>query len=200
MDQEILVNPRVEDGKSLIALLTRDQFDVSVATWLKTSEEGLWYLYIGSGSLGSMSLADAYREVFSALRKVPKNSIEFSQINLVPPDDAIAEAASQIRNSVSRTAIRYRGTTLGGIPIDDAYIYPRSSVILSAEVLQTVAGLMNRTGVLAPSLITLRDGSQIQAVPVGIQMNTPGEVQIVLRDLDAGTQRSVSANDVTGIL
>lgn len=68
------------------------------------------------------------------------------------------------------------------------------------EVLQTVTGLMNRTGVLAPSLVTLRDGTQFQAVPLGIQMNVPGAVQVVFQDLVASTNRSIPVDDVVGIM
>ncbi len=68
------------------------------------------------------------------------------------------------------------------------------------EVLQTITGLMNRTGILAPSLVRLRNGTQIQAVPVGIQMNSPGAIQIVFHDLVASTNRSIPVDDVIGIL
>ncbi|HWE35596.1 MAG TPA: hypothetical protein VG406_03420 [Isosphaeraceae bacterium] len=149
-----------------------------------------------------MPLADAYRAVYSALRQIPKASIDFSQIKLVEPGNPIAADAMEIRDRYpARLPTRYRGPALGGVSIEEAYIYPRPTGPMSAnEVVQTVAGLMNRKGALAPSLITLRDGTQIQAVPVGIRMNTPGGVQIVLHDLNANTNRSVSVNDVASIL
>lgn len=202
MDYELLVEPQIEDGKSLIAELTKAGFDVSVAAWMKTSEDGLWFLYIGSRSVGSMPLADAYRAVYSAFRQVPRASIDFSQIKLVEPGNPIAAEAMAIRDRYpARLPMRFRGPALGGVSIEEAYIYPRPTGPMSAnEVVQTVAGLMNRTGSLAPSLITLRDGTQIQAIPVGIQMNTPGGVQIVLHDLNASTNRSISVNDVASIL
>jgi hypothetical protein len=202
MDYELLVEPHIEDGKSLIAELSRAGFDVSVAVWVKASEDGHWSLYIGSKSVGSLPLADAYRAVYSAWRDIPSPSIDFSDIKLVEPSDPIAASAMQIRDRYpARLPTRYRGPVLGGKSIDEAYIYPRPTGPMSVnEVVQTVAGLMNRTGALAPSMITLRDGTQIQAVPVGIQMNPPGGVQIILQDLNAGTNRSISADDVVSIL
>ena len=202
MDYELLVDAQIEDGKALIAQLTRGGFDVSVAFWVKTSEEGLWFLYVGSRSVGSMPLADVYRVAYSALRQIPNASISLSQIKLIEPSNPIAVDAMEVRDRYpARLATRYRGKTLGDVSIDEAYIYPRPTGPMSPnEVVQTVAGLMNRTGVLAPSLITLRDGTQIQAVPVGIQMNAPDGVQIVLHDLNASTNRSISANDVASIL
>ena len=69
MDYELLVDEQIEDGKSLIAGLVENGFDVTVAFWVKTSEEGLWFLYIGSASVRNSSLADAYRVVYGALRR-----------------------------------------------------------------------------------------------------------------------------------
>jgi hypothetical protein len=202
MDYELLVEPRIEDGKSLIAELTKAGFDVSVAVWVKTIDEGLWFLYIGTRSLGSMSLAAAYQAAFSAFRQIPKPRIEFSQIKLVEATNPVAVDAMEIRDGyATRLPTRFRGQTLGGLEIYEAYIYPRPTGPMSVdEVVQTVAGLMNRTGALAPSMITLRDGTQLQAVPVGIQRNPPGGVQIILQDLNAGTNRSISAADVVSIL
>ena len=51
MDTELLVENRIDDGQRLLIELVRDGFDVSAAAWLKTSEEGLWFLYIGSKSV-----------------------------------------------------------------------------------------------------------------------------------------------------
>ncbi len=149
-----------------------------------------------------MSLAAAYQEAFAAFRQIPKPRIEFSQVKIVEMTDPVAVDAMEIRDGyAARLPTRFREPILGGLAIHEAYIYPRQAGPMSAnEVVQTVAGLMNRTGALAPSLITLRDGTQIQAVPVGIQMNTPGGVQIVLHDLNASTNRSISVSDVASIL
>jgi hypothetical protein len=51
MDTELLVDNRIEDGQKLLAELLKAGFDVNVAFWVRTSEEGLWFLYIGSTSV-----------------------------------------------------------------------------------------------------------------------------------------------------
>ena len=84
--------------------------------------------------------------------------------------------------------------------IEEAYIYPPPGAMTRAEVLQTVAGLMDRTGILAPSLVKLRDGTQFQAVPLGIQGNMPGAIQVVFHDLATSVNCSVSVDDVVGIM
>jgi hypothetical protein len=67
------------------------------------------------------------------------------------------------------------------------------------EVVQTVLGLMKRTGAVQPSVVKLRDGSSLRAIPHGIQGGVPGEMQIVLLDVVDNTDRMVSADDVVEI-
>jgi hypothetical protein len=68
-----------------------------------------------------------------------------------------------------------------------------------SEVLQTVLALMKRTGTLQPSVVSLHDGSAIQAIPVGIQMQQPGDMQVRLIDVPANAERSVPAADIINI-
>jgi hypothetical protein len=51
VDQEVLVDSRIDDGLKLLTTLVNEGFDVTVACWVKTSEEGLLFLYIGSTSV-----------------------------------------------------------------------------------------------------------------------------------------------------
>lgn len=201
MDYVLLVDEQIEDGKSLLAGLVHDGFDVTVAFWVRTSEEGLWFLYIGSTSVRTMTLADAYRVVYGALRRIPNTEISISNVKIVDADNPIARSAIEVRDRYpARLPARYNGKRLGNMSIEDVYIYPSTGGMTRTEVLQTVTGLMNRTGVLAPSLVTLRDGTQFQAVPLGIQMNVPGAVQVVFQDLVASTNRSIPVDDVVGIM
>jgi hypothetical protein len=202
MDHELLVDPQIEDGKALIAHLVRDGFDITVAFWVKTSEEGLWFLYLGSKTVAIMTLADAYRAIFAALRQIPNAAITLSQIKLVAPDNPIAAEVIDIRDRYpARWATRYLGQSLGKVFIEEAYIYPWPPGPMSpSEVIQRVAHLMERTGALASSLVTLGDGTQFEAVPMGIQRNDTGGVQIAFHDLASGSNRSVSADDVVSIL
>ena len=181
--------------------MANDGFDVTIALWARTSEEGLWFLYIGSTSLRTMSLADAYRVVYRALRTLPDTKISLYNIKLIDANDPIASSAIQVRDRyTARLPIQYKGNALGDLAIEECHIYPRAGAMSRKEVLQTVTGLMDRTGGLPPSLITLRDGTQIQAVPVGIEMNVPGAIQVVFHDLLASANRSIPVDDVVGIM
>ncbi len=200
MDYELLVEDQIEDGKALISGLRDKGFDVSVALWVRSSEEGLWFLYLGKNSVRSMSLADAYRVAYGVLRRVANTRISLSSIKIVDVNNPIARAAIEVRDRYpARLATRYNSKRLASMAIDEAYIYPRGGEMTRSEVLQTVTGLMNRTGILSPSLVTFRDGTHIQAVPVGIQMNAPGAIHIVFHDT-AGTNRSIPVDSVVGIM
>lgn len=123
MDYVLLVDEQIEDGKSLLAGLVHDGFDVTVAFWVRTSEEGLWFLYIGSTSVRTMTLADAYRVVYGALRRIPNTEISISNVKIVDADNPIARSAIEVRDRYpARLPARYNGKRLGNMSIEDAYI------------------------------------------------------------------------------
>src|SRR5437870_5300050 len=100
MDTELLVENRIDDGAMLLAELVRSGFDVTVATWVRTSEEGRWFFYIGSNSVSPESLADAYRTVYSCLSKIPDPRIGLSEIKLVSASNPIARDAIAVRDRI----------------------------------------------------------------------------------------------------
>lgn len=201
MDTELLVGNRFEDGKRLIAELVRDGFDVAVAFWVKTHDEGLWSLYVGTTAADRQPKGDTYVRVFACLTRIPDPSIEFSDIKLISPTNPVARAAMAIRDrSPARIPIRFQGERLDKLAIEEAYIFPRAAGPMTRDqVMQTIVALMNRTGTLQPSNFTLRDGSAIQAIPISIDMKSPGAVYISLRDAGTGVDRMVLADDVANI-
>jgi hypothetical protein len=97
MDTEILVDNRIDDGRELVSELVRDGFDVAVAFWVKTSEEGLWFLYIGSTSVHAERLGNAYGAVYACLRRLPNPPFSLSEIKLVQAHNPIARDAIAAR-------------------------------------------------------------------------------------------------------
>jgi hypothetical protein len=125
MGTEPLVENQIDDGQRLIDLLVRDGFEVSVAFWVTTSEEGLWHLYIGSPSVDERKLGEAYRKVYASLAKIPDSWISPSDIKLVNATNPIATEAVEVRDRYpARIPARYQGKRLGGLSIREAYVYP----------------------------------------------------------------------------
>jgi hypothetical protein len=70
MDTELLVEEQIDDGQRLIDQLIRDEVEVNVGFWVRTSEEGLWHLYIASPAINPEKLGEAYRKVYASLNKL----------------------------------------------------------------------------------------------------------------------------------
>src|SRR5208337_1974904 len=83
MDTEILVGSQFDVGRRLVGQIIRDGFDVSVAFWVKTSEEGLWHLYIASPAVDEARLVEAYRKVYASLSKTPDSAVSLPDIKLI---------------------------------------------------------------------------------------------------------------------
>lgn len=200
MAAELLVEDRIDGGRDLIARLVRDGFDVTVAFWVWMSEEELCFLYIASPAVTAGSLGDAYRAVYVSLSQVADPGVSISEIKLVESANPIARDALKIRDRYrARLPTRYRGDRLGNLAIQEAYIYPSSAEMNRQDVLQTVTSLMERTGSVQPSQVTLRDGSTLTAIPVGLHVQQPDGVQVTFRNVTTGNDQSVSADEIQRI-
>jgi hypothetical protein len=139
MDQNTVVSEQTESGERLIEALAKDGIDVRVAFWAKPTEEGKWYLYLAFPTVDDKGPAVAYRLVHGILRKMSDLWIEPLDIRVFGLNDSLTEAAlaatqPKVSNSpyAGRNPMPYPGmtwfggTTLGGVSIDGAYIYPLS--------------------------------------------------------------------------
>lgn len=125
MDTETLVENQIDDGQRLIDQLTRDEFEVLVAFWLKTSEEGAWQLYVASPSVDMEKLGEAYRKVYASLKRLDQSWVTPSDIKLLNGTNPVAQDALRVQErSPGRCPTRFHGKRLGNITIEEAYIYP----------------------------------------------------------------------------
>jgi hypothetical protein len=203
MDQELLVGDQIEDGRKLITQLTRSGFEVTVAFWVETREEGLWHLYIASPSVSPETVGAAYGNLYLSLNQMPDVSIDLSDVKLIAASNPTAILAAALRDR-QRTAlpIRIRTERLGDLLVQEAYIYPRISQALSRdEVLQIVMSILKGSGPVEPLTVTFADGSIKQAIPVGIQLQEGSErgLQIVFYDPRTRERQAIAANKVVNI-
>ncbi len=202
MDTAVLVENQVEEGGKLLAALVRAGFNIAVAAWIRASERRHWSFYIGSTSVSSATLGDAYGKLYLCMQSLPNLGIEFSAIRFIEASDPVARDLIAIRDRLGRRTPMHVGEKrVADLSIEEAYIYPRNvGPLSSTQVLQTVLELLNRTGEFQPSTFTLRDGSVIRAIPVGIQRRSPGDVRITLLDLGSNLERTVGPDEVVSIL
>jgi hypothetical protein len=145
MDQGSMVSEQTESGKRLIDALAADGFDVRVAFWAKLTDEGKWYLYLASPLVDEKGPLAAYRLIDGILRKTPDLWIDSLEIRVVGLNDSLTEGAlAAIKPNVPNSPYAVRnprqypgmtrvgGSTLGGVSIEGAYIYPPSKSGASA--------------------------------------------------------------------
>ena len=125
MDTYTLVENRIDDGRKLINGLTQAGFPLTAVCWVKTSEEGDWYLYIASIAVDQKDLASAYREVYGVLTSLSGTSISVSDVKLVGVNNPITKEILEIRERYpGKLPTISRRRQLGSVAVDEVYVYP----------------------------------------------------------------------------
>jgi len=125
MDQETLVEPLIDDVPRLIDQLKQDNFNVKAAFWLYTSEADQYFLYLVSDVVDQKGVTEAYRQVYKALRRLTNPWINPFEVKLVSPDKPVAKAVIDfLSKQRAPLPTRIRGTNLGDVYVEHAYIYP----------------------------------------------------------------------------
>jgi len=134
MDTDTLVENQIDDGWKLLAQLVRNNCDVSTACWVKTGEEGRWFLYIASTVVDEKGLAAAYREVYGMLQSMDIPWISLSEVKLISPTNPIARAVLEIlQRHPGRFPTRLQLPQLGNVAIEEVYIYPPTAALAAAS-------------------------------------------------------------------
>ena len=144
MDQDLLVMDQIDSGKRLIQAIAAEGVEVGVAFWAKLTEDGKWYLYVASSLVDSRGPRAVYRLVHDTLRKTADIWIDPFDVRVIGMNDSLAEAALEvIKPKVPASPFaawnprpypgmtRFGGSSLGGISVDGAYIYPPPQPVAS---------------------------------------------------------------------
>ncbi len=129
MAQELLVAEQIEAGKKFVRDFC-DYATVSAAFWVNPPDSEEWYLYIAFDGNGGTSIRNAYEEVIKRLGSLRNPWLDPFRIKLVKTADPVAQDAIEFRDYYSVDyPIPYNRSSLGGMSIDGAYIYPHQSVM-----------------------------------------------------------------------
>jgi len=132
MGQDLLVIEQIDAGADFVRDFN-DYVSVSVACWVNPAESDNLFLYLGSDDIDDTNIDVAYREVLRRLGRRRTQWLDPFQIKLVNSSDPVARDAIQIRDRYpAKTATRYQGSSIGGMSIEGAYIYPSLSTMKSA--------------------------------------------------------------------
>ncbi len=142
MDQELLVNEMIDSGRRLIERLGATDFRPQAAFWAKAADAPQWYLYLASPFVDTAGPRAAYSHVHDVLRSMPEVGVDPMELKVIGMRDRMAEESIALtrarRNNgpsglSERPVTRSAGSTLGGMEIEGAYIYPSTSFDHSKE-------------------------------------------------------------------
>ena len=145
MDQDSVVNEQTESGKRLIAKLNDEGFEVRVAFWARLTDEEKWYLYLASPFVDENGPKVAYGRVFDVMQEMTDVWIDPFEIRVIGINDSLTQGALAamkpkvpdspfaVRNPKPYPGMtRFVGSSLGGVSIVGAFIYPLSHASVPA--------------------------------------------------------------------
>jgi hypothetical protein len=123
MDTIMLVENQIDDGRKFLDHLGRERFPVLAACWVKPTEEDRWSLYVVTPLVDEKGAAAAYREAYRILRSLGPLWVTDSEVKLIGAEHPVAmDVFSILRKHPGMTPIRWRGPLLfRGTPIEDVY-------------------------------------------------------------------------------
>src|SRR5262245_39346710 len=124
MDQGPLVTEQIDAGARLANEFDR-QTPLQAAFWLKESEDRQWYLYLISDQINDTNFDRAYAEVLRLLGRGPHLWLDPLQVKVAGVENPVAKAVIATQQQYPGSfATRLRNRMLGGVSVDEVYIYP----------------------------------------------------------------------------
>jgi hypothetical protein len=178
MDTVALVDDQIGDGRKLLEQLVCDDFDVTIAFWVRfqAEQDGPWF-YIVSKTVDQQGLHAAYRAVHESIRRIraprgPWISVsDVGELKLVGVNDPLAKDVLPFRDRYPGR-YRFKGAKVGNLIAEDLYIYP----LVPKDAAQSSGGLSINIGTATnPEFIDL------EKVPlVTIIRDSAGPSKVVL--------------------
>jgi hypothetical protein len=128
MAQAALVESQFNAGQTLINRLPYEKVTVTAAAWVKESDTGDWYLYLATPLVSEgESTRMAYRAVNAAILKMQQEDgfeRESLEIKVIGPYNPITRDLVANRGRPGGPPVPFRGSRLGELYVEEAYIYP----------------------------------------------------------------------------
>jgi hypothetical protein len=123
MDKTILVDRDIEEGRRLIEAIIRDGFPLEAAIWFFDSEAGEWRLMLASSLVEEKGPRIAYAWIQPILAGL--------SLTITLPDIWLTNSKRDVVRLLSTASpvdpslpgIRISRSAIGGVYIDDAYVY-----------------------------------------------------------------------------
>ena len=132
MGQESLVNEQIDAGEEFLRDFN-DYVPIAAAFWINPADSEDWFLYIASTEISDANIRAAYGEVLRRIGSKKNQWLDAFQVKLLNSSDPLAAEVIEIRNRYPLTIpTRYNGSSIAGLAIDGAYIYPPVAASSSA--------------------------------------------------------------------
>jgi|GEM_PF-1251350 len=124
MDTAPLVNEEIDAAATFAREFDR-YAPVSVAFWLRKSDEANRYFYIASDRIDGNTLDVGYGEVLRLAGELRSPWFDVFLVNLIGIDDPLARAALELRTRLAgRPSFRFEGGLFGGVSAEEVYVFP----------------------------------------------------------------------------
>lgn len=106
-------------------------FPVTAAGWVKEADAGRWYLYLATPLVKEDErIKPVYRRVNDIRREMPEElALDLAGVKLVGPGEPITRKvleAPRSKSGRSRLHFGEGGIRIGGVDLEEAYLYPLS--------------------------------------------------------------------------
>lgn len=129
MAQATLVEMQINEGQRLLDRLAQESVAVTAAAWVKESESGDWYLYLATPLVSEGGgKRPAYGRVNAVIRAMRTEGFGMDPYakKVIGPHDPIAKDLIGHRGGrPGGPPTPFRGSRLGDLAVEEAYIYPR---------------------------------------------------------------------------
>jgi hypothetical protein len=124
MDQGPLVTEQIDAGKRFLVEYQK-YVPVQVAFWLKESDDGNWHLYIASDKFTADKPYDPYEEFVAVWHRMRDPMFDVFWVKVIGTDSRLAKAVmEEQRLYPGRIPLRVRDRALGGLMVEELYVYP----------------------------------------------------------------------------
>lgn len=126
MDNQVLVDRNIVEGKELIEALDNRDLNIKAAMWFYFAESDEWKLIIATPMVDEKGTKEVYRSIQTVIREMSesKPSVSFKDVFVISPkDDPITLVGKAIRTGPGLSGIRFIKNIIDNKLIDDAYIY-----------------------------------------------------------------------------
>jgi hypothetical protein len=134
MGQTSLVEMQLQAGQRVIERLGQEGIEIIAGCWAKESESGQWFLYLVTPLVGEDgATSQAYGRVSPLILKMHHegNWIDPDEVKVIGPTDPIAkDVLGYRRHRPGRVLSWHRGYRLGEMDVEEAYVYPPTTVAI----------------------------------------------------------------------